>query len=321
MPLSLKSRILANIRKIKPMIIIRLVFTILYLAPGFMWAMAQSWPKLRRWRRRDQCLAFVKAHPHAFLGVDPESLEIRPLSGGVSNSNQVWRFRLRNGNTAEYFAKVFLPVGSYWAKNLCLLSPFPTIPFGKLSERFHIDRKTRGALLAKHVPVPRVVAYDAREGVLVTEFLTGENADEILKRASLRGHFNDSEKEMIRRCGAELANAHEAGYWLVDTQPVNCLWDERELKVFFTDLEFSTREDRSHWDAGFFLTFLCLRLPEDMKAEAADLFLDNYRAIRPLAVMDLEATTNRLEDYVPLMEMILDARQFTPEELFQELAR
>jgi tRNA A-37 threonylcarbamoyl transferase component Bud32 len=318
---SLKSRIAANIRKIKPWIVVKLVFTILYLAPGFLWATAKSWPKMRRWRRREQCLAFVKAHPHGFNGVDPESIEIRPLSGGVSNSNQVWRFRLRNGGFVEYFAKVFLPVGSYWAKNLCLLSPFPLIAHGSLSERFHVDRKTRGALLAQRVPVPRVVAYDAKEGVLVTEFLTGENADEVLKRAVIRGGFEASDREMIRRCGAELAKAHQAGYWLVDTQPVNCLWDERDLKVFFTDLEFSTREDRSHWDAGFFLTFLGLRLPREMKAEAATLFLDNYRAVRPMTGKDLAVTTGSLEDYVPLMEMILDARQFTPEELLQELAR
>jgi tRNA A-37 threonylcarbamoyl transferase component Bud32 len=175
--------------------------------------------------------------------------------------------------------------------------------------------------LAQRVSVPRVVAYDAREGVLVTEFLSGDNVDDVLKRAASRGRFDALEREMVRRCGAELAKAHLAGYWLVDTQPVNCLWDEHDLKVFFTDLEFSTREDRSHWDAGFFMMFLCLRLPEDMKTEAAALFLDAYRAVRPIEGAGLQTTAGSLEDYVPLMEMILDARQFTPEELFQELAR
>ena len=48
----------------------------------------------------------------ACRGSDPGSLEIEPVSGGVSNTSFFWRCRDLDGDVVEYFVKVFLLIGT-----------------------------------------------------------------------------------------------------------------------------------------------------------------------------------------------------------------
>ena len=73
------------------------------------------------------------------------------------------------------------------------------------------------------------------------------------------------------------------------------------------------------WDVGFFICFLALRLPEKLKKEAGMLFIRSYEEERGLNLSAVEETALALKEYLPIMQAILDIRQFTPEEIFEEL--
>ena len=261
----------------------------------------------------------MKKHELAFREIDPEQLKIESLSGGLSNSNHLWRCRRKNGEPVTYFVKVFVPIGTFWAKNLSLVSPFPEIYGISTRERFAVDIVSRVLLGERGISVPRLVAFDAVHQVMVTEYLEGENVDEMLLRIAREGGLSEETEAMIRECGSGLGRIHRLSYSLIDTQPINCIWVSGERRVYFTDLEFCTQSDRQLWDVGFFLCFLSIRLPETLKAAAHEIFLKNYEKESGIVLTKLEETHARLRAYIPVFQTVLDLRQFTPEDLFSEL--
>ena len=187
-----------------------------------------------------------------------------------------------------------------------------------MHERFTTDMVSRVQLADQHIRVPKLIAFDTVNKVMVTEFLKGETVDEVLKRIALRNAIGN-ESEVIRQCGLELAKVHNAGYSLIDTQPVNCLWLEHKEKVYFTDLEYCTADDKRAWDVGFFLCFLTLRLEEDIRKQVREIFLKSYQNARELNLSSVAHTSKELSEYLPVLQTILDIREFTPEELVEEL--
>ena len=135
----LKSNFLVNIRRLSPWIVIRIVFTWLLLFPWFLVVFSMSWIKMRHWRKAGTCRNFIGRHPLAFKNIKPETLRVESLSGGVSNSNQIWYCETHEGQTKKYFVKVFVSIGSFWAKNMSLVSPFPEIYGVSTRERFTVD--------------------------------------------------------------------------------------------------------------------------------------------------------------------------------------
>jgi tRNA A-37 threonylcarbamoyl transferase component Bud32 len=320
-PKNLKALFLEKIVRVRPWIVFRLAAVTVLLTPFFVVAFLLSFRRIAHWRRTATCRNFMLKHARWFSGVDVSSLVVESKSGGVSNSNEIWRCRKRGGESVDYFVKVFLPVGSFWARHLSWLSPFPSIRKSSVDDRLKADRRSRVTLPEHDVPVPRLVMYDSEDKVMVTECLEGETVDDGLKRIAARGTVTPHEIGMIRQCGRELAKIHSAGFSLIDTQPVNCLWVPAEAKVYFTDLEYCTREDKRSWDAGFFLAFLLLRLSAPLRVLARTAFLDGYAERRAPDLRGIEETARKLQDYVPLLEIILDAREFTPEKFVEELAR
>ncbi len=317
----LKSRIFGNLSKTSPVLVARILLTSFFFLPGFLISILLSWRKIAAWRKKETCAAFIRRYRSAFPDIDENSLSVESISGGVSNSNQVWRCRRKNGEPVDYFVKVFLPVGSFWARHLCFFSPFPVISGGSVDERFTVDMMSRVQLADRDIPVPKLVAYGAVEKVMVTEYLKGETVDEILRTVAVKGATDPRDERIIAACGRELARVHNAGLSLIDTQPVNCIWMEEKGKVFFTDLEFSTFDDKHTWDAGFFLSFLLLRLPEAAQRRVRNFFLNSYRRERSLNLSGVADTRRQLKEYLPVLRTILDIRQYTPEELFGELMR
>lgn len=315
----LKKRLWTNALRTRPWIAFRIIFTWLFLSPWFLVTLVFSSAKASRWTRLKTCRDFMKKHELAFQDIDPSQIKIESLSGGVSNSNHLWRCRRKNGEPVVYFVKVFVPVGTFWAKNLSLVSPFPEIYGISTRERFAVDIVSRVALSERGVAVPRLVAFDAVHQVLVTEFLEGENVDEMLMAIAREGRLTEEAEVMIRECGAGLGRIHRLCYSLIDTQPINCIWSAAERRVYFTDLEFCTQSDKRVWDVGFFMCFLSIRLPEGLKAQAHDIFLKNYEKESGINLKKLDETQARLREYIPVFQTVLDIRQFTPEDLFAEL--
>ncbi len=314
-----RTKFAGTICKISPRVAIRILLGIIVFFPGMAGAILISFFKIAHWRKISTCLNFLKRHALAFEGVDLNSLAVDSVSGGLSNSNQIWRCRKTTGEEVRFFVKIFLDAGSFWAKHLAFVSPFPTIYGGKTHERFTVDMVSRVQLTELGVPVPRLIAYDAVEKVMVTEHIEGETVDALLERIGERGTMGPGDEAVIRQSAIGLARIHRAGYSLIDTQPVNCIWVPAEQKVYFTDLEFCGRQDKRVWDIGFFLCFIAVRLSGTVRHEARNLFFDSYRNEHKIDLAKVSETGAQLQEYMPVFQAILDIRRFTPEELFEGL--
>lgn len=314
----LKARLWSNLQKTSPRLIARILISVTVFLPWLLYALFLTWVKMSKWRKASTCQNFLRRHNLAFEGLDFSTLRVESQSGGLSNANQIWHLQDSGGKTVSFFVKVFVAAGSFWARHLSDVSPFPRVYGQKTHERFTVDMVSRVQLAEENIPVPKLIAYDAVEKVMVIEYLKGESVDEILKTIEERGKLEPHEAEVIRQCGQGLASVHRAGFSLIDTQPVNCIWKEDEKKIYFTDLEFCTREDKRSWDVGFFLCFLLIRLPDSVKREAREFFLLGYESLRRLNHEGITQAGQSLKDYMPVLKTILDFRQFTPEELFDE---
>jgi tRNA A-37 threonylcarbamoyl transferase component Bud32 len=307
-------------QKIRPRVAFRILAGIVLLFPWMVSSLVISFFRVTHWRKLATCRDFLKRHALAFDGVDPETLTVESVSGGVSNSNQIWHCRLaKTGEEIRYFVKIFLDAGSFWAKHLSFVSPFPAVYGGKTHERFTVDMVSRVQLEKIGVPVPRLIAYDAVEKVMVTEHIAGETVDSVLERIGERQTLGPGDEAVIRQSAIGLAKIHRAGFSLIDTQPVNCIWVPVEQKVYFTDLEFCSVQDKRVWDIGFFLCFIAVRLSGAVRQAVRNIFLESYQKERQIDLAQVAETGRELQEYMPVFQAVLDIRRFTPEELFEGL--
>jgi tRNA A-37 threonylcarbamoyl transferase component Bud32 len=314
-----RSKFAGHVLKIRPRVALKILAGIILLFPWLVSSLIVSFFRVTHWRKISTCRDFLRRHALAFDGLDPGSLTVESVSGGVSNSNQIWHCRKTNGEDIRYFVKIFLDAGSFWAKHLAFVSPFPAIYGGKTHERFTVDMVSRVQLTELGVPVPRLIAYDAVEKVMVTEHIVGETVDSILERIGENQRLGPGDEAVIRQSAIGLAKIHRAGYSLIDTQPVNCIWVPVEQKVYFTDLEFCGRQDKRVWDIGFFLCFIAVRLSGAVRQEVRNIFLESYQKERQIDLAKVTETGRELQEYMPVFQAVLDIRSFTPEELFEGL--
>ena len=314
-----RKKFAGSMRKISPRIAFRILAGIVILFPWMASSIILSLFKVGHWRKVTTCRNFLKRHALAFDGINLNTLTVESVSGGLSNSNQIWRCRKTSGEEIRFFVKIFLDAGSFWAKHLAFVSPFPDIYGGKTHERFTVDMVSRVQLTEIGVPVPRLIAYDAVEKVMVTEHIEGETVDSILERIGENKALGPGDEAVIRQSAIGLARIHRAGFSLIDTQPVNCIWVPVEQKVYFTDLEFCGRQDKRVWDIGFFLCFLAVRLSGAVRQEVRNLFLESYKNEHRIDLALVTETGLQLQEYMPVFQAILDIRSFTPEELFEGL--
>ena len=312
-----RAKFAGHMLRTSPRVVFKILGGIVLLFPWLVGSLAVSFFRVAHWRKIATCRNFLKRHALAFEGIDLESLTVESVSGGVSNSNQIWHCHKATGEEIRFFVKIFLAAGSFWAKHLAFVSPFPAIYGGKTHERFTVDMISRVQLTELGVPVPRLIAYDAVEKVMVTEHIVGETVDAILERIGENQALGPGDEAVIRQSAIGLARIHRAGFSLIDTQPVNCIWVPVEQKVYFTDLEFCGRQDKRVWDIGFFLCFIAVRLSGAVRQEVRNIFLESYQKERKVDLAKVVETGRELQEYMPVFQAILDIRSFTPEELFE----
>lgn len=315
----LKSRLWKNLLKTHPFIILRITAVWILLSPWFAVSLLLSSLKATRLSKLSACKAFLRHHASAFPDIDPDSLRTESLSGGVSNSNHLWHCKTFSGKSVTFFVKSFVPIGTFWAKNLSLVSPFPKVDAITCRGRFKADLEGRRFLTGKGFAVPKLIAFDEKEQRLVTEYLEGGNFDSLLRESGRQGILSPGIITMIQDCGSTLGRIHNSGYSLVDAQPINCIASVKG-PVYFTDLEFCTRRNRKTWDAAFFLCFLGIHLDSKLQLQAAELFREAYeKEAGALAPAELNKTEERLKPYIPTFKTILTVRGFRPEELMEEI--
>ncbi|OGW82641.1 MAG: hypothetical protein A2Z83_07215 [Omnitrophica bacterium GWA2_52_8] len=315
----LKKKLLARISRTSPFVLARLLLTGLVLFPFWVLALIVSFVKTIKWKNPAQSVRFVREHQLAFPEIFPETLEIRYLTAGLSNLNMLWRVKLKTGVQAEYFVKVFLPLGSLWATVNAWASPFPEVRGSLSHERFTVDMVSRTLLSERGIAVPKLIAFDTVERVMVTESIQGPNVDAMLKQFEGAEALNPEIRRVIRECGSGLGRIHSEGFSLIDTQPVNCIWVAEREKVYFVDLEFCTRADQRLWDVGFFLAFLTVRLKGTAAHDARRTFLESYGRYRASDLKAILNASGKLKEYIPVFQTILDLRELSPEELLNEI--
>lgn len=310
-----------RLRQTRRAILLRITIVGLLLFPMWLFVLAWSFFKTLQWRNVRICREFIKRHHLAFEDIDASTLAVQQISGGLNNLNAIWSLRDLEGKPVRYCVKVFLPLGSLWAKVNALASPFPYVHDGKITERFTVDLISRAQLAERGLYVPRLIAFGARENLMVTEYLDGVVVDDVLKRIEEKGSFSDEDRTVIRECGKGLAQIHREGFSLIDTQPVNCIWVPSRGQVYFIDMEFCTRADYRVWDAAFFLISVVIRLPEPCVQEARTIFIEGYRSVRNIDSHDLDRLDHKLKQYIPVFLTILDMRQFSPGGLWREMLK
>lgn len=317
-PKSFRSKFFDNLKQVPPHVFFKILGTVFFLSPWLIYYLSVSWLKLLKWKKAKTCRNFIHRQKLAFPEIEESTLKVSSLAGGVSNASHIWKVKTKSGNEVRFFAKIFIPSGSIWIKQMSLVSPFPPIYGIHTSERFIVDMVSRVQLGDRNIPVPKLVAYDPVQKVIVTEYLEGENVDAALRRIDTQGSYDANDEEMIKQCGVLLAKIHQAGFSLIDCQPANCIWVESEKKVYFTDLEFCTREEWRLWDIGFFLCCLTLRLESPLKKRLKNCLIESYQKERHITLSQIRGTRRLLSKYLPVLTTILDLRQYTAEELFGE---
>ncbi len=321
--LKIRDRYINIIKRTNPWMVLRFLVITIACFPVWIWVVLFSYLHSLRWRQPKIGLDLMKRHSLAFSNLVKEGQplpapKVTVLSGGISNLSLLWEINDAQGNVHEYFVKVFLPLGTFWAWICPIVSPFPDV-YAKLShERMSMDVVLRTHLAEHGAHVARLVAFDPVKKVMVTEFLKGQMVDQLLGEVDKSGELSELAKTVVQQCGAGLAKAHQAGVCLVDAQPANCMWVPDQEKVYFLDLEFSSRWDHRVWDMGFFMCYMKARVPGPLGKTLRKLFLDSYEAENPVDWAGIAETDKLLKEYVPVFQCILALREFTAEELFEE---
>jgi tRNA A-37 threonylcarbamoyl transferase component Bud32 len=319
--MSLADRFRSYWKRTSPWLLLRFAALGLVLLPVALVVIMASMVKSFRWRNPAVCRRFILRHRLAFRDVDPSTLKVQAVSGGVSNCGLIWRCKTESGAEVEYFAKVFLPIGTLWARVCPLVSPMPAIAGAGSSERLTVDVVSRQQLANHAIPVPRLITFDPVDRVAVSERLRGTMVNDLLHGVAARGEFSETDELILRRCGERLGQIHAAGFSVVDAQPANCMWVPERNDVYFLDLEWCTRLDRRAWDAGFFVAFIGAQLEGPLEREARRIFFDGYRRHARLEPQAMAAAHQALAEFHPVLQAVLDLRRFTPDELVAQWNR
>jgi len=276
--------------------------------------------RVQKWRKVQFCRDFMIRHKLAFSQIDLKSLQVQAAGGGISNLSLIWSCKTIAGQPVKYFAKIFLPIGTFWANASPLVSPAPQIYGSRSRHRFEVDIISRAQLAELHVAVPRLILFDPIEKVMVTEYLDGVMLSDILKQMANQKIASEEQLEILNLCGSSVGKAHAAGFSLIDIQPSNCLWVASRKQIYFIDLEFCSRQDRRTWDVGYFFAFLTVLLPQtELARKAKEAFWKGYQSHYQPNWPDLEKTNALLLEYLPIFQTIMDIRDYTPDELFNEI--
>lgn len=302
-------RLATHICRVPLKVSLRIVVATVLLWPILIAVLVASSWKATRWRSHARCRRWLQEHREALPDVDPRSLRIESSGGGVCNAGFVWHCRTLSGHDKRYFIKVFLPLGTFWAKVCPWLSPFPKVPAAQSGERLKAEHLSRVALAQRRVAVPALLYCDPINHLTVSECLEGEMVHELLDRVAQHGQLTSEEREILAQCGRGLAQIHAAGFSVIDAQPANCMWVPDRRRVYFLDLEFCTREDQRRWDLEFFFTYLRAQLPETLAAEAVQEVEEGYRAVQPRLSRSPTRIRRLLAPFVPVFRAILEVRR------------
>jgi tRNA A-37 threonylcarbamoyl transferase component Bud32 len=109
-------------------------------------------------------------------------------------------------------------------------------------------------LLSKGVAVPRILHISPKQQLVFQEFVDGKTLAETIKSAVSEHNGGSEELELVKEAGKQIAKVHQLGVGLGDCKPENIVV-AKDGRLFFIDLEQSSRDGDQPWDVAEFLYY------------------------------------------------------------------
>jgi len=134
-------------------------------------------------------------------------------------------------------------------------------------------------LLSKGLAVPRILHISPKQQMIFQEFVDGKTLAETIKKAVSEHGAKSEELELVKEAGRQIAKVHQLGVGLGDCKPENIVVT-KEGRLFFVDLEQSSRDGDQPWDVAEFLYYSGHYVPPlattDKIESVAKAFIEGY---------------------------------------------
>ncbi len=192
-------------------------------------------------------------------GKDAE-IKIKPIGGVL---NDVYLVEVSEGSKKR---KVIVKEFKDWSS----FKWFPLSLWGVGTRRFSVLGRSRlereyainEFLHSKGFSVPNLLHVSPNQRLVFMEYIEGESATAILRKAARSKVVSETRKEMkvIERIGMKLARVHALGIALGDTKPENIMIGKHS-EIYLMDFEQASRNGDRTWDVAEFLYYAGHDLP------------------------------------------------------------
>ena len=225
-----------------------------------------------------------RANIEEFLKKVVSNVEVSEIKtkqiGGILNSVYLLQIKLNDKCEKRIIVKRFRDwVGLKW---------FPITLWTLGTKSFAVLGKTRlekeysiNHYLRKHgFNVPKILYISPKEHLLFQEYIEGKPISETIKEIVSSRKAPEKEKlDLIEKVGKEIAKIHVLNVSLGDCKPENILVTKQK-KIYFVDLEQSSRGGDKAWDLAEFLYYsghyLPAILPSTNMAIITEVFIKGY---------------------------------------------
>jgi tRNA A-37 threonylcarbamoyl transferase component Bud32 len=134
-------------------------------------------------------------------------------------------------------------------------------------------------LLSEGLAVPRILHISPKQHMIFQEFVDGKTLAETVKKAVSEPGGKSEELELVKEAGRQIAKVHQLGVGLGDCKPENIVV-AKDGRLFFVDLEQSSRDGDQAWDVAEFLYYSGHYVPPlattDKIESVAKAFIEGY---------------------------------------------
>jgi len=185
-------------------------------------------------------------------GATAVSVETREI-GGVLNS--IYLLTLRTDHEQQ---KIVVKKFRDWAG----FKWFPLALWALGTKSFAVLGKSRlereyalnQYLLSKGLAVPRILHISPKQHLIFQEFVEGRTLAETIKGAVTGQGGTSEELDLVKEAGRQIAKVHQLGVGLGDCKPENIIVT-KDGRLYFIDLEQSSRDGDQPWDIAEFLYY------------------------------------------------------------------
>lgn len=210
-------------------------------------------------------------------GAAKVNIEIREI-GGVLNSIYLLTLRTDHDQQKIVVKKFRDWTGFKWFP--LALWALGTKSFAVLGKsRLEREYALNQYLLSKSLAVPKILHISPKQHLIFQEFVEGRTLAETIRSAVSEHGGTNEELELVREAGRQIAKIHQLGVGLGDCKPENMIVT-KDGRLFFVDLEQSSRDGDQSWDVAEFLYYSGHYVPPlattDKIERVTEAFIEGY---------------------------------------------